>query len=75
MIREALFDEINKKLDIVTKLLAYQTVGKMTVAEGAPILRRLGFAPADIAAVYESTPKAVSVRLAEARKRKQPKGS
>jgi hypothetical protein len=64
---------INRKLDTLTRLIAYQTVGKMTLSEGAPLLRRLGFTSAEIAAIYDSTSNAVSVRLAEAKKIKQGK--
>jgi hypothetical protein len=61
--------EVNRKLDMLIKLLAYQTVGKMTLTEGAPLLRRLGFTPTEIAAIYGSNAKVVSVRLAEAKKK------
>jgi hypothetical protein len=62
-------DDVNRKLDVLIKLLAYQTVGKMTLTEGAPLLRRLGFTPSEIAAIYGSTTNVVSVRLAEAKKK------
>lgn len=65
--------EINRKLDTLTKLVAYQTIGKMTLSEGAPLLRRLGFTSAEIAAIYDSTAHTVSVRLAEAKKKKKDK--
>lgn len=61
--------EVNRKLDVLLKLLAYQTVGKMTLTEGAPLLRRLGFTSSEIAAIYGSTTNVVSVRLAEAKKK------
>lgn len=61
--------QADRKLDVVMNLLAYQAVGKMTVAEGAPILRRLGMSPTEIAAVFGSTAEAVRTRLKEARKR------
>ncbi|MHB8779602.1 MAG: hypothetical protein ACYC6R_17865 [Anaerolineales bacterium] len=61
--------DVNRKLDVLLKLLAYQTVGKMTLTEGAPLLRRLGFTPSEIAAIYGSTTNVVSVRLAEAKKK------
>lgn len=66
--------EINHKIDVLLKLVAYQTVGKMTLSEGAPLLRRLGFTSSEIAAIYDSTVNAVNVRLAEAKKKKKPKG-
>ena len=61
--------DVNRKLDVLLKLLAYQTVGKMTLTEGAPLLRRLGFTSSEIAAIYGSTTNVVSVRLAEAKKK------
>lgn len=66
-------EEINRKLDILLRLIAYQTVEKMTLSEGAPLLRRLGFNSGEIAEIYESTSNAVNVRLAEAKKRKKVK--
>jgi hypothetical protein len=69
-------NEINRKLDRLISLLGYQTVEKKTLSEGAPLLRRLGFTAAEIAAIYDSTSNAVNVRLAEAKKKKKaiPKG-
>ena len=65
--------EINRKLDMLIRLIAYQTVEKKTLSEGAPLLRRLGLTAAEIAAIYDSTANAVNVRLAEARKKKKGK--
>lgn len=65
--------EINEKLDRVLNLLAYQTVGKMALSEGAPLLRRLGFSQSEIAAIYGTTANTISVRLAEAKKKNQKK--
>jgi hypothetical protein len=64
------WEEINRKLDRLISLLAYQTVEKKTLSEGAPLLRRLGFTASEIAAIYDSTSNAVNVRLAEAKKKK-----
>lgn len=69
MNNETILNEINHKLDTLTKLIAYQTVQKMTLSEGAPLLRRLGFTASEIAAIYASTANTVNVRLAEARKK------
>jgi hypothetical protein len=66
-------EEISRKLSILLKLIAYQTVGKMTLSEGAPLLRRLGFNSTEIAGIYESTANAVNVRLAEAKRKKKEK--
>jgi hypothetical protein len=70
---ETILEEINRKLDTLNMLVAYQTVQKMTISEGAPVLRRLGFTASEIAAIYDSTANAVNVRLAEAKKKKQAK--
>ena len=68
---ETILKEINHKLDTLTRLIAYQIVQKMTLSEGAPLLRRLGFTASEIAAIFDSTANAVSVRLAEAKKKKK----
>lgn len=73
MTDKAHLDEVNRKLDILLKLMAYQTVQKMTLSEGAPLLRRLGFNSSEIAEIYDSTSNAVNVRLAEAKKKKKDK--
>ena len=70
---ENTLEDINRKLDVMLRLLAYQTVEKMTLSEGAPLLRRFGFTSSEIAAIYDSTANAVSVRLAEAKKKKKDK--
>jgi|GEM_PF-3578456 hypothetical protein len=60
---------IEKQLANITNLLAYQMVEGKTLAESAPVLRRLGITPSEIAAIFGSTAGAVSVRLAEAKKK------
>ncbi len=60
---------MNRKLEILINLMAYQMVGDMTIAEGAPILRRLGMSPTEIATVFDSTTKSVRTRLKEAKRR------
>jgi hypothetical protein len=69
MVQDPGFSDIRKKLDILCNLIAYQTVAKMTLSEGAPLLKRLGFTNSEIAAIYESTANTVAVRLTEAKKR------
>jgi hypothetical protein len=66
-------EELKRRLDTLNRLVAYQTVQKMTLSEGAPLLRRLGFTASEIAAIYDSTANAVSVRLAEAKRKKKAK--
>jgi hypothetical protein len=64
------FDRILHQLELMSELLAFQSFGKMKMTEGAPILKRLGFSNSEIASVYNSTAHVVSVRLAEAKKKK-----
>ena len=66
---EQLLTEIRDRLEELAILQAYGIVAGQTVAEGAPLLRRLGLSLADIARVFDSTANAVSVRLAEASKK------
>jgi len=62
---------VDRKLTTMSNLIAYQIVQGMTIAEGAPILKRLGLTATEIAAVFDSTANAISVRLAEAKKKPQ----
>jgi|WetSurMetagenome_2_1015567.scaffolds.fasta_scaffold1128421_1 hypothetical protein len=73
MSKESNYEELNRKIDTLLRLLAYQTVEKKTLSEGAPLLRRLGFTSSEIAAIYDSTSNAVNVRLAEAKRKKKTK--
>lgn len=66
-------DDLNRKLDLVVRLLAYQLVSGKTLSHGAPILKRLGMNAFEIAAVFGTTPNTVNVRLAESRKGKKTK--
>ncbi len=66
---EDLLDSIDRKLSILINLMAYQVAQGKTVAEGAPLLKRLGFRPIEIAQIFGSSPKAISVRLAESKKK------
>jgi hypothetical protein len=61
-------EALNQRLTLISKLLAFQIAGDKSLAEGAPILKRLGFGNAEIADIFGSTPKAVSVRLAESKR-------
>ncbi len=68
-----LLESIERKLAVLIALMAYQIAEGKTVAEGAPVLKRLGLTPSEIADVFDSTAKAVSVRIAEAKKRARSK--
>lgn len=64
---------LDRKLSMLIHLTAYQMVVGKTVAEAAPILKRLGLTSAEIAQIFDSTPNAVNVRLSEGKKKKQKK--
>jgi hypothetical protein len=60
---------IDRKLSTIVHLYAYTVAKDKTVAEGAPILRRLGLAPSEVAAVFNTTVNVVNVRTADAKKK------
>jgi hypothetical protein len=64
-----LLDSINRQLSVLINITAYQLVEGKKIAEGAPLLRRLGLGRSEIAAVFDSTAAAISVRLAESKKK------
>lgn len=64
------FEQLEEKLDVLIKIMAMQAMEGRTVAEGAPLLNRIGMAPKDIADVFATTPGTVSVRLSEAKSNK-----
>jgi hypothetical protein len=66
---------IDRKLSLAINLLAYQIVQGKTIAEGAPLLKRLGFTQNEIAEVFDSTANAIGVRLAEAKKKSRTRKS
>jgi hypothetical protein len=67
-------DEDSEKLDLIIRLLAANVGPALSVAERAPMLRRLGLDLATIAVVCNTTTNSVSVRLAEARRRNGKRG-
>jgi len=60
---------IDRKLGILMHLEAYRIISEMTITEGAPVLKRLGMKPSEIAAVFDTTSKTVSVRLSESKRK------
>lgn len=68
MSSDQILQDVQNQLTILSRLIAYQTVSKMTLSEGAPLLRRLGFSNSEIAAIYETTSNTVAVRIAESKK-------
>lgn len=73
MATETQIAEISRKLEILLNLLAYQTINKLTLTEGAPLLKRLGFSQSEIATIYGTNANVVGVRLAEAKKKSKKK--
>lgn len=63
--------DLARALNRLATLLAYQIAGSMTVAEGAPLLDRLGMDSSQIAKVLDTTPNAVNARIGEAKRKKR----
>jgi hypothetical protein len=61
---------IDRRLSVVILLLAYQMTEGKTLAEGAPLLNRLGLSNAEIADVFDSPANVVRARLTEKKKKK-----
>jgi hypothetical protein len=70
---QELLGEISSKLDILIRLVAAGVGEGLSLAERAPVLQRAGLDRNVIAAVCNSTPEAVSVRLAEAKRKTRKK--
>lgn len=66
-------DAVDRKLSILIRLAAYQLVQGKPLAEAAPILRRLGLPPSEIAAVFDSTTNTVNVMVSKGKKKKKSK--
>lgn len=62
-------ESIDRKLSVLIYLMAYQVAQGKKIAEGAPLLRRLGLRQSEIAEIFDSTAKSISVRLAEAKRK------
>ncbi len=65
-----LLASIDRKLSVLVALEAYLVVREMTITEGAPILRRLGLNPSEIAGVFETTAATVRVSISQAKKKR-----
>lgn len=64
-------EELGEKLDLVVRLLAYLVAAEHDNLEGRAVtLTSLGLSPKEIARVCNTTPHTISVRLAEAKKKK-----
>ncbi len=60
---------LSRRLAVLIHLMAYQMVQGKTLAEAAPVLRRLGLTPGEIATVFDTTALTVSVRISEAKRK------
>lgn len=67
---EKQFGELSKRLDMIIKLLAVQTVGGKSGRESIKLLADSGFSPKDIASFIGTTPHTVSVALHKMKGRK-----
>ncbi|TMJ07794.1 MAG: hypothetical protein E6G98_13245 [Bacillati bacterium ANGP1] len=64
-----ILNTLNRRLAVLIHLMAYEMVQGKTLAEAAPVLRRLGLTPGEIATVFDSTAQVVSVRVSEAKRK------
>lgn len=62
---------MNKKLDLSNRLLAQILVDGKGVVEGAPILRKIGMMPSEIAEVFGTTANTVRVAVSQQKTRKK----
>ncbi len=67
---EVVSQRVLDRLDTVIRLLAAQIGQDLPLSERAPLLARMGLDRTTIAAVCGTTPEVISVRLAEAKKKK-----
>lgn len=65
---ESLLIKISAKLDVLIRLTGIAIGDQLSVAERAPLLARAGLDRNAIAAICNTTPAAVSVRLAESKR-------
>ena len=65
-----LLQTINHKITILVHVMAYQMIEGKTLAEGAPVLKRLGFNAGEIAGIFDSTSNTINVLLSKAKKKK-----
>jgi len=71
---EEIFKDTNKKLDVIIWLLVNLDSEKMSVSEGAPILKAKGFENSQIALILNSNEKYVGEILSRGKSKRQSKG-
>jgi hypothetical protein len=65
--------KLSKEMNLMTRLLAYNAIkDEKTITDKAVILDRLGLSLSENAIICGTSAKAVSVRLAESRRKKKP---
>jgi hypothetical protein len=64
---------IDSKLEMILRVVAWSAVDGKTLAESASVLSRLGLDRNQIAAICDTTPQTVSVRLSEAKREGRPR--
>ena len=62
---------IDRKLDMLLKIVAVMAAEGKTLSEGAPLLYACGLDRQTIAEIYDTSPSSVSVRLSEAKKQRK----
>lgn len=68
-------DELKKRLDVITRLLAYQVaMSQPTLEAKAHVLSSAGLKPKEIAELCGATANTVSVLIARAKKKKKKGG-
>lgn len=67
---EEQFEEVNKKLDKIIRLLALQSIAGKKGVEAIRGLSAAGFQPKDIAEILGTTPNTVRVSLSTMKKKK-----
>ena len=68
-------NDLNHKLDLIVRLLAYQLVSDKTFSHAAPVLKRLGMTASEIAAVIDTSANSVNALIALSKKTKKSKKS
>ena len=71
---ERILESVDKKLDVIIKLIANLTIQEKSQTESSVTLGALGLDRNTIAEIVRTTPQTVSSRLSEAKKKIKPKG-
>jgi len=67
------WQRLENRLDTLIRLLGMTIGANLSIAERAPLLQRAGLERGAIAAICGASVEAISVRLAEAKRKKSPK--